>query len=149
MVCRSNESLLRRLAGQPKHFPRTDACHEIARLLIEHMKKNGVERIIRREADARRWRGWPDEVYVRAYPRTKLDGYPNRTPVFPEDYDAGEQQTCARGAKGQPLMPRHKVAHCGAGGARGDNARPVPGFRHPPQPHRAEQDDAIDRTEDD
>ena len=46
-----NMKLLRRLVANTKHLPRNDECHEIARVLIEHMKKNGVERIVRHELD--------------------------------------------------------------------------------------------------
>ena len=47
-----NMRFLRRLVGRPKHIPGNDECHEIARPLIEVLKENGVERIVRRELES-------------------------------------------------------------------------------------------------
>jgi len=45
---RSSMSLLRELAGKPKHIPGNDQYHAIARRLIEHLKRAGVEKVTRR-----------------------------------------------------------------------------------------------------
>lgn len=42
---RLSGSLLRELAAKPKHTPGDDYYHAIARRLIEHMKRAGVERV--------------------------------------------------------------------------------------------------------
>jgi hypothetical protein len=44
----SSMSLIRELAGKPKHIPGDEQYHPIARQLIEHMKRAGVEKVTRR-----------------------------------------------------------------------------------------------------
>ena len=46
---RSNMELIRQLAGKPRHIPGDEQYHEIARHLVEHLKRNGVEKVVRRE----------------------------------------------------------------------------------------------------
>lgn len=49
---RRNPGLLRELAVKPKHIPGDDYYHAIARRLIEHTKRAGVERVTRRIGQA-------------------------------------------------------------------------------------------------
>jgi hypothetical protein len=45
---RSNHSLLRELAGKPKHIPGDQFYHTTAKRLIEQTKRGGVEKVTRR-----------------------------------------------------------------------------------------------------
>ena len=52
---RASLPLLRQLAGKPKHIPGDEQYHAIARRLVEHLKRSGVERVVRRGICSHSW----------------------------------------------------------------------------------------------
>jgi hypothetical protein len=55
---RENLPLIRQLAGKPKHVPGDQQYQAIARRLVEHLKRSGIEKVVRRVA---RSHSWPNE----------------------------------------------------------------------------------------
>ena len=51
----ANLPLIRQLAGKPKHIPGDEQYHAIAKSLVEHLKRSGVEKVVRRVNDAHSW----------------------------------------------------------------------------------------------
>jgi hypothetical protein len=47
--------LLRRLAAKPKHIPGDEEYRAIAERQVEHLKRAGVEKIIRRPVGSHSW----------------------------------------------------------------------------------------------
>jgi hypothetical protein len=43
---------LRRLGQKPPHEPGNDDCHVIAVRLVEHLKRSGIEKVVRRQSRA-------------------------------------------------------------------------------------------------
>ena len=47
--------LIRQLAGKPRHIPGDQQYHAIAKRLVEHLKRSGIEKVVRRVARAHAW----------------------------------------------------------------------------------------------
>ena len=52
---RESLPLLRQLAGKPKHVPGDELYHAIAKRLVEHLKRSGVEKVARRVCGSHSW----------------------------------------------------------------------------------------------
>src|SRR5690349_7703091 len=75
---RESLPLIRQLAGKPKRIPGDEQYHAIARRLVEHLQRSGVEKVVRR---VNRSHSWPRRRSV-TIPAERRSGHAHAFPAI-------------------------------------------------------------------